>query len=379
MRERLTAAVQARRAALAMAVAVTVVGAAWMGASSASATHTRATVAAAKPLKVVILSDTASNDGGWTQVAWQSAQAAAAKLGASKVSISIVDNLPYSAVFTSTAQREISQGANVLIDFAAAGQLFYTACKAAPTVTCLENAGAPPFPAKNIGGFYVQHPYIAYLLGEAAGKLSKSSTVGFIAPFKIPSVNGELNAFALGCQKVRPSCVVRTVTLNSWYDPPSEVQAARALVAAGAGALWGPLSDTSVQQYAEKTGVWVGGNDLDQSAFAPKWYFSGITFNWAPYLEQALGQIYAKTWTGAGKIDLIAPGQGANLGGWGSSVPASVRSFIEAQYKAIVAGKNVFVGPIKDQSGVTRVPAGKTLSAQFLFGGWSWLVKGVAS
>ncbi len=57
---------------------------------------------------------------------------------------------------------------------------------------------------------------------------------------------------------------------------------------------------------------------------------------------------------------------------------AKTKALIAAKRKAIVNGTfYVFTGPLYDQSGKLKVPAGKTLSVQPDLYAMNWLVKGV--
>ena len=65
------------------------------------------------------------------------------------------------------------------------------------------------------------------------------------------------------------------------------------------------------------------------------------------------------------------------LGSFGSFVPASVKAKVLAVFDKAVAGKNLIVGPIYDQSGKLRYKAGQAVSPSYMFTTWNWYVKGV--
>jgi hypothetical protein len=59
-------------------------------------------------------------------------------------------------------------------------------------------------------------------------------------------------------------------------------------------------------------------------------------------------------------------------------VSGDVKSKVEQTLSDLASGaKDPFVGPIKDTSGKVRVPAGKKLSDEFLYGQWKWFVEGI--
>ena len=58
-------------------------------------------------------------------------------------------------------------------------------------------------------------------------------------------------------------------------------------------------------------------------------------------------------------------------------VPAPVKAQVAAKMRAIESGSlQIFSGPLKDQSGTVRVPAGHAMSLQEVLA-FDWLVQGV--
>jgi basic membrane protein A len=70
---------------------------------------------------------------------------------------------------------------------------------------------------------------------------------------------------------------------------------------------------------------------------------------------------------------------GLELVPWGPKVPQEVQDKVDAVKQEMIDGKNVFAGPIKDQSGKVRVAAGKELADEFMFEKWTWFVEGVSA
>ncbi|MFX9877891.1 BMP family ABC transporter substrate-binding protein, partial [Acinetobacter baumannii] len=75
---------------------------------------------------------------------------------------------------------------------------------------------------------------VYYLNGLAAGALSKTGKVGYVAAFPIPEVKRHINAFALGVRAVNPKAQVLVRWINAWYDPAKAREATEALLAQGA-------------------------------------------------------------------------------------------------------------------------------------------------
>jgi len=118
-------------------------------------------------------------------------------------------------------------------------------------------------------GYYLgklEHP--CYVVGKAAGMLTETNTLGYVQSFGIPSTITELNALMAGAKSVNPDVEMIVRTVNTWFDPPAEQDAAQNLIDEG---VWGygyadDLAGTDV--------VWGG-------------YISSRAWDWTPFYRQA--------------------------------------------------------------------------------------------
>lgn len=330
----------------------------------------------AKTLTMAFIHNGPVTDQGWSQ-SHHEARIAMEKALGGQVKTQYVENVPYGKKMADLWQQLAARKVDVIMDDTAAGQPFVDFCKAHQSIACA--SAYPPLPnqPKNLTNFYVAHWLGSYLSGIAAGKLTKSGTLGFVAPFKVPTANASLNAFALGCQSVRKDCKVKTVLVNSWYDPPKETEAAETLVNGGADVLFGLTDDPAYGTVAAKHNLWTFSSYQYKQAAAGKWWATGVIWDWKKaYIDYARGLI-AGTWKARSIV--YGLGVGSGISPWGSAVPASVKAAVGKVRAQMAKGKNVFVGPIYDNSGKLRVKAGQSLSDTFLLNGWTWLVKGVVS
>jgi basic membrane lipoprotein Med (substrate-binding protein (PBP1-ABC) superfamily) len=276
----------------------------------------------------------------------------------------------------SSKVRFIAEGANVLIDTAAYGDLFTKVCKQDPAIKCFENAPVGTQPP-NTAGFYTEHWVPGYAAGVTAGLLTRTGTVGFVYPFNLPLVNVALNSFAMGCRSVKPNCIVRVININNYFDPPAEARAANSLVNAGADVLRGFPDDPTYCRVAEQRGVFAIPEYADGSSTCPNWVATSTIWHWTSFYETELRSILAGNYHPQ-SLTLIPAKTAFSLGPWGPKVPAAVRQKVETVFAQLQNGTlNPFVGPIYDSKGHLRVPAGTKLTSQFLYGGWTWYVKGV--
>lgn len=230
--------------------------------------------------------------------------------------------------------------------------------------------------APNMANYFGRMYQARYLTGMVAGAMTKSNLLGYVAAFPIPEVIRGINAFALGAQAVNPKAEVRVVWTKTWYDPAREKEAAKSLLDAGCDVIAQHQDSPAPQEAAQERGVYSVGYNSDMAKFAPKAHLTAAVWNWAPFYTEMVRQVQAGTWKAdsywwgmdKGVVD-IAP--------FGPMVPEAVRTTVLAAKEAIRKGEHpVFVGPIADQKGVERVPAGKALSDAELLS-MNWFVRGV--
>ncbi len=230
--------------------------------------------------------------------------------------------------------------------------------------------------AKNLATAFGRIEQPRYLTGLVAGSMTKSNIIGYVAAHPIPEVVRGINAFTLGVRAVNPKATVHVVWSNTWYDPAQEKEAAESLLNIGADVLTQHQDSPAVVQAAAVKGKYAVGYNSDMSKFGPEAFLTAPVWNWGPMYVYLAKKAEAGTfkgedlWWGMGKgvVD-IAP--------IGPMVPDAVKRLVAAKRSAILAGKsNEFAGPIKDQSGTVRVPAGSALSdsAQLSM---NWFVEGV--
>jgi basic membrane protein A and related proteins len=336
-------------------------------------------VGAAKSTKTITMAflyNGPKNDGGWSQSHDEARRAMEKALGGSVKTI-FVESVPYGKQASDLWNQLVARKVNAIVDDTAAGPPFVAFCKQHLDVACA--TAYPPLPnqPKNLTNFYVAHWLGSYLSGIAAGMVTKKGTLGYVAPFKVPTVNASLNAFALGCQSVRPNCSVKTVLVNSWYNPPKEHDAAQTLLNAGVDVMDGLTDDPAYVTLAGKKNVWAVGSYQGHQAAAGKRYMTGVVWDWTKlYINYARG-LLSGTWKNRPVVADL--GGGAGITRWGPDVPANVKAAVAKVEAQMKAGKNVFTGPIYDNKGKLRVKEGQSLPQSFLLNGWTWLVKGVVS
>ncbi|WP_211100192.1 BMP family ABC transporter substrate-binding protein [Azospirillum halopraeferens] len=214
------------------------------------------------------------------------------------------------------------------------------------------------------------------IAGEIAGKMTKSNVIGYIASFPIPEVVGGINAFTIALRKVNPEAQVRVVWVNSWYDPPKEAEAAKALLDQSADVIVQHTDSPAPIQVAEQAGKWAVGQSSDMTRFGPKAHLTAIVDDWNGYYIDRVKAVLDGTWqpidTWGGlkdKMLFMAP--------YNPAIPGDVVEMVEKTRVDIMEGRrHSFDGPVKDQSGKVVIAEGKHASDEEILK-MDWFVEGV--
>ncbi len=229
---------------------------------------------------------------------------------------------------------------------------------------------------KNFTNYFGRMYQPRYLSGLVAGKMTKTNKIGYVAAFPIPEVIRGINAFTLGVRKVNPDATVQVVWTNTWYDPPTEREAAETLLAAGADVIAQHQDTPAPQQAAEERGAYGIGYNSDMRSFAPKAVLTGPVWNWGVYYAKVVRDIQTGNFDPTPYWGGMAEGV-VDLGPFGPMVPDDVKALVEQEKQKIISGEwDVFCGPIKDQQGNIKVAEGQCLTDEEMLS-MKWFVEGV--
>jgi basic membrane protein A and related proteins len=309
------------------------------------------------PPKIAWIYLNAKNDGGWQQAIDEARVKIEKEL---HLSIPYVENVPDDAAkIKPAAERFIQRGYNIILGSSFGySDAFKELAQQYPKIAFIDVSGIHHGP--NLGSVYGRSYESQYLCGMAAGAVSKSGHLGFVAAHPLGLVNWTINAFAMGAQAMNPKAEVRAVFTGAWDDPVKERAADTALIDQGAEVL--------------------GQHNRDLSEFAPKATLCSSVWVWDRYFIPELKKIEAGNWTPDpyGAFPGIAGG-GTDITCCNSAVPKDVVDKVMAVREEIVKGtKQVFGGPLADRDGKERVAAGKVLGDAELWK-MDWYVKGVVT
>jgi basic membrane protein A len=230
--------------------------------------------------------------------------------------------------------------------------------------------------ADNVGTYFGRMYQARYLTGMAAGAMTETDTLGYVAAYPLPELIRGINAFTLGARSVNPEVQVRVVWTKSWYDPATEKEAAKSLLDIGADVIAQHVDSPAPQEAAQEAGAYSVGYNSDMSQFAPQAHLTSAIWQWGKLYTDIVAQVKQGTWESQdiwagldqGVVD-IAP--------FGPMVPEDLQNKILDKKKALSSGAfDVFAGPIKDQDGTVRIKAGEVMTDEEIWG-MNWFVEGV--
>jgi len=338
---------------------------------------------AADKVKVGFVYLTTPGDHGWTY-AHEVARQDVEKHFGNKVETTFVENVP-EGPDSARVIRELAKQGNEIIFTTSFGYMDHTikVAKEFPNVKFEHITGYKRSP--NVATGNIRFYEGRYVQGVVAGLMTKSNKIGYLASFPIPEVIQGINAFGIGLRSVNPKAEVSVIWVNSWYDPVKEADAAKVHIAEGADILAQHTDSPAMLQTAQKAGVHGFGQSSDMKAFAPKAQLFSAVNNWGPYYISKIQQMMDGKWstgegpdhwagnTWVGMADdylVLSPFE---------NMPSDVAAAAAKAAADIKSGKNkIFTGPIKDNSGKIRVPAGKTLTDGELFQTLDYYVDGIS-
>jgi basic membrane protein A len=328
---------------------------------------------AADPLKVGFIYLGPVGDFGWTYQHDIARKAAVDHFG-DKIKTTFVENVAEGPDSEKVLNDLANQG-NKLIFATSFGYMNYVlnSAKRHPAVFYEHATGYKR--SGNVADYNIRFYQARYVQGVIAGKLSKAGLAGYVGSVPVPEVVQGINAFMLGMQSVNPKARMKFVLINSWYDPPKEGDAAKALIDQGCDIITQHTDSPAPLQAAASRGVKAFGQSTDMSKFAADTQLTASTDMWAPYYIKRIEAVMAGTWKSTdtwGGFDsgMLAMSPFTNM-------PPDVAALATSTVADITSGKNkVFVGPISDQTGTVKVPAGTAMDDGAL-SAMQWLVQGV--
>jgi basic membrane protein A len=342
---------------------------------SVAACGSSSTATTSNKLKVAFIWVDPVNGSGWT-LQWDRArQALETQLG---VQTTAVGPIAESADVIPVYEDLIRKGNKMIFATAFGYQPFTTQeAKKHPEVKFIGIGPNTQSHLDNVSTVYGNLWEARFATGVAAGLVTKSNKIGFVAAHTIPSVVAGINGFALGVQSVNPKAIVKVTVTNTWYDPPTETAAANSLIQAGSDVTAQHEDSTATLLASAAAHIYSIGSEADTHDVSPTAYLTGTYYDWSTYAVSQVTALQNGTWkaddfSGDLESGLIA------VGPINSALAADIQDKIKAAIADLKSGKiKVFTGPIYDNTGKLQIAAGTTWSVGDIYTKNTFFVKGV--
>ena len=302
------------------------------------------------------------NDGGWSMRHWQGFQSLT-KHGYKVSGVEMVPESESTKVFLKLARKH---------DIVFATSFGYMdgmekAAKKDPSTIFMHATGYKGNDT-NFDNYGCMSYQARYLTGVAAGMMTKTNKIGVVGSHPIPEIIRNINAIALGARSVNPDVEVNIVWINSWFDPPKDMDAAKALADSGNDILYTTTDSPSVvalaQQRYTRSGqeIWSMGNDAPMGHNGPDRYITGMMFNWNVLYKHIVDQLAAGKLQMNQKVNWGLQQNCVGLSPWGENVPGKVVNVVENIKMDWIGDKYDAFFPfsqgVTKQDG-TKIPAGE--------------------
>lgn len=223
---------------------------------------------APKPFRVAMVSDTGGiNDNSFNASAWEGLQRAKSELG---VEVSYLESVT-EADYEANMETLFDEGYDLII---CVGFLMADACKKAAEAhpeqlyAIIDSGSSAP----NMIGVLFAQEQCSYLVGVAAGKMTKTNNVGFVLGMVSPVMNAFGYGYYAGVRDANPNCEVQGFNANNFGDAAGGKAAAINMYAKGADIVYHAAGGTGdgVIEAAKEQKKFAIGVDKDQSYLAPE-------------------------------------------------------------------------------------------------------------
>ncbi|MBX3016192.1 MAG: BMP family ABC transporter substrate-binding protein [Caldilineaceae bacterium] len=288
------------------------------------------------------------------------------------------ENVPETEVVLPIIDDMVARGAQIIFT-QSFGYLPYAlqAGQKYPQVTFVNSGGFDL--RENVGTYLANHVEAMYLTGMAAGAATKTNKLGFIIAVPMPSSLASVNAFQLGARSVNPNVTTQVVTTGSWVDPAAEKLGTEALASAGVDVMAMIVdSPITIVETATARGMYVIGfhSGSLQELTTDNW-LTGVEHTWGNYFTQVVQQVRNGQWR-SGHVRGGIESDMLQLAPFGPTVSPAMQAQILQAREDIIGGRlQIFSGPLIDNQGIERIPAGRVGEPELL-DNTDWFVAGVS-
>ena len=194
---------------------------------------------------------------------------------------------------------------------------------------------------ENMGRYMGRIYQARYMAGVAAGMVTETNSLGYVAAFPIAEVVRGINAFTLGAASVNDEISTKVRWTNTWFDPPTEQEAANSLIDEGVDVMAQHQDSPAAVRAANEADIWATGYDAPMGEFGGENYLTSPIWHWEEFYRPTVESVREGTW----EADAYWEGLNAgivDLSEWGSNVPEEVKTDV-AEVRSQIEGGDLDV------------------------------------
>ena len=291
-------------------------------------------------IKVALLTPGDVNDGGWNQLAFEGLGGVEKKLGAQTSHQVTKKSADWQPALRDFGDKKYDL---VLCHGFEFGQNVKEIAKKYPD-TKFVVVGGNVAQSPNVASMVPKLEEATYLLGMAAGSLTKNNVIGLVGGMKLPVVSSTFIAFEQGVKATNPQAKVLTNYVGNFEDQNAAKEATKQMIAQGADVFFHNADQAGkgvFQAAQEAKGVYAFGSNRNQNGIAPNIIVASAVIEMPHAFEQVVKSVQDKTFAPK-DIELNIPNENIAVE-WNAAlkakVPAATMKRIEEAQAQIKAGK----------------------------------------
>lgn len=191
---------------------------------------------------------------------------------------------------------------------------------------------------ENMGRYFGRMYQPRYLSGFAAGLLTDTGSIGYVAAFELPEVIRGINAFTLGVAAVNQDASVKVAYTDAWNDVGVESQTASELIDSGVDVIAQHQNYPAAAQTASEAGIWAIGYNSPMGDIVGDRYVTSPIWNWGEFYREAVTEVYEGSWDADFYWKGLQSGV-VELSDWGPNVPEEVIDRVETERDRLLEGE----------------------------------------
>jgi basic membrane protein A and related proteins len=289
-------------------------------------------------IRIGMITDTGGvNDGSFNQSAWEGLQRAQTDLGIEAKYLESETDADY----TPNLETFVDDDYDLIIcvGYALADALRESA-EANPDqkYAIIDDASTSDLP--NVTCLMFEQSQASYLVGIAAGMVTKSNKVGFVIGMSNETMNEFGYGYLAGVLDSNPKATISQYNANSFGDTAGGKSAAVSMITDGADVIFHAAGGTGlgVIEGCKENNIWAIGVDSDQSSLAPK----NILTSAMKRVDNACYDIAKNAQAGTATSGIITydlSSQGVDIAPTTDNLPADVLTAINDAKAKIISGE----------------------------------------